>query len=212
MATGKKKKAQAVAPAPSLEMQDLLRRDTREFDRSLNFSESGVGLSTDEPENDLGRRLEHQRRAQSLTQEQLADLTKLADVAGKGLSRGVISLYELGINRPGIKEVRLLCEVLRVSPSYLIYGEEMPFQEKSRGLHFGGIADNQAEFLAKATYCLSRLDPEQSIVLVQMMMGMLRSESKGFDKIMEFRASRMFFEIANNLQEILEEKAAKKKT
>lgn len=212
MTTGKKKKAQTAAQPPSLEMQDILRREAREFDRTLNASESRVGLSTDEPENDLGRRLEYQRRAQSLTQEQLADLTKLADGAGKGLSRGVISLYELGINRPGIKEVRLLCEVLHVSPSYLIYGEEMPFQEKSRGLHFGGIADNQPEFLAKATYCLSRLDAVQSIVLVQMMMGMLRSESKGFDKIMEFQANRMFFEIANDLQEILEDKAVKKKT
>jgi len=211
MATGKKKRIPPVA-APSLEVQDGVRSDAREFDRTLNVSESGVGLSTDEPENVLGQRLEYQRRAQSLTQEQLATLTKHADKDGKGLSRGVISLYELGINRPGIKEMRLLCEVLRVSPSYLIYGEEMPFREMTGALHFGGIADNQPEFLAKATYCLSRLDAVHSVALVQMMMGTLRNEFKSFDKIMEFEANSRFFDTANNLQEILTDRAAKKKT
>lgn len=211
MTTKKKKKPPLIA-TPSLEMQDFLQREARELDRVLNVAKSGVGISNDEPENKLGQRLEYQRRVQSLTQEQLATLTKQADKDGKGLSRGVISLYELGINRPGVKEIRLLCEVLRVSPSYLIYGEEMPFQEMSGALHFGGIADNHPEFIAKATYCLSRLDAMHSIVLVQMMMGMLRNEFKSFDKIMEFEASRVFFDTANDLQGILADRASKKKT
>lgn len=212
MTTGKKTKRTATIAAPSLEVQDGLRSEAREFERVLNVSEFGVGLSTDEPENELGQRLEYQRRAQSLTQEQLATLTKQADKDGKGLSRGVISLYELGINRPGIKEIRLLCEALRISPSYLIYGQELPFQAMTGALHFGGIADNHPEFLAKAIYCLSRLDAVQSIVLVQMMMGVLRNESKSFDKIMEFEANRKFLDIANSLQKILADRAAKKAT
>jgi len=104
-----------------------------------------------------------------------------------------------------------LCEVLRVNPSYLIYGEEMPFQERTHALHFGGVADTYPEFIAKATYCFSKLDAVSGIVLVQMMMSMLRSEFKSFDKFMELQASDTFFKTAKELQAILKEKEAKKK-
>lgn len=185
----------------------------RKLEREAHEIDTGTpGYCTDAPENELGKRLEYQRTAKSLTQGQLAELTKLADETGKGLSRGVISLYELGINRPGIREVRILCEVLRISPSYLIYGDDDPFDIKANSQHFGGMADSEPEFIARAVYCLYRLGSEHSLPLVQMMIGVLRSELKGFDNMMEFNADRVFLDIAKDLQAILKEKKKKAKS
>lgn len=207
MTTRKKKESFA----ENAERENALRklgREAVEVDASV-FETGGKGYCTDEPENGIGQRIEYQRRAQTLTQGQLADLTKQADTTGKGLSRGVISLYELGINRPGIKEVRLLCEVLRVSPSYLIYGDDDPFGTKASSLHFGGIAKTEPEFLSRAVYCLYRLDSEHSIALVQMMIGMLRGELKGFDSLMEAHADKVLLDMADNLRATLEDKGSK---
>ncbi|HEU0234313.1 MAG TPA: helix-turn-helix transcriptional regulator [Gallionella sp.] len=181
-------------------------KDWRRLERSAHEVDGGLGVSTSEPESELGKRLEYQRQAKGFTQDQLATLTKQADKDGKGLSRGVISLYELGINRPGIKEIRLLCEVLRVSPSYFIYGDDDPFDIKANSLHHGGVAESEPEFLARAVYCLRWLEPEQSIALVQIMIGMLRGERKGFDKLMEAHADRAFLDVAENLNLILNSK------
>lgn len=190
----------------TIEQQKAFRKLERE---AIEFDTGKPGYCTDEPENDLGKRLEYQRTAKSLTQGQLAELTKLADETGKGLSRSVISLYELGINRPGIREVRILCEVLRISPSYLIYGDDEPFEVKANSQHFGGIADSEPEFLARAVYCLYRLDSEHSIPLVEMMIGMLQNELTGFENLMEYHADRVFLDIAKDLQGILKEKKKK---
>lgn len=182
----------------------------RHLERMANEVDGNLGVSTSEPENELGKRLEYQRQAKGLTQDQLATLTKQADKDGKGLSRGVISLYELGINRPGIKEIRLLCEVLRVSPSYFIYGDDDPFDIKANSLHHGGVAESEPEFLARAVYCLRYLEPEQSITLVQIMIGMLRGERKSFDKLMAAHADHTFLEMADDLRLILENKKSDK--
>jgi transcriptional regulator with XRE-family HTH domain len=189
----------------TLEQQNSLRKVDRE---AQALEAGGLGVSTDEPENDLGKRVEFQRRAKALTQEQLAELTQKADQSGKGLSRSVISLYELGINRPGIKEVRLLCESLQVSPSYLIYGDEHPFEEKISFTHFDGIADSEPEFFARIVYCFKRLDPVYTFPIMQMVMRTLGDDIKG---LMEWHADRVFLEIADDLKAILEEKQAKSK-
>ncbi len=183
----------------------------RRLERLANEVDGGLGVSTSEPESEIGKRLEYQRKAKGLTQDQLASSTKLADKDGKGLSRGVISLYELGINRPGVKEIRLLSEVLRVSPSYFIYGDDDPFDIKADSLHYGGVAESEPEFLARAVYCLRSLEPEQSIALVQIMIGMLRGERKSFDKLMEAHADRTFLDVADDLRLILESKNSDKK-
>lgn len=196
MATRKKK------PAITLEQQNAFRKIEREA-RALDGE---AGFCTDEPENELGKRLEYQRRAKDLTQGQLADLTKQADQAGKGLSRSVISLYELGINRPGVKEMRLLCEVLRISPSYLIYGDEHPFQETVNLTHFDGIADTEPEFFSRMVYCLWRLDPFYTLPIMQMVMRTLGDDIKG---LMDWHADRVFLDMADDLRGILEKKESK---
>jgi len=184
----------------TLEDQNNLRK----LERAAKEADGEVhAFATDEPENELGKRLEFQRRAKALTQGQLADLTQKADLAGKGLSRSVISLYELGINRPGIKEVRLLCEVLRVSPSYLIYGDEHPFQSTARIQHFEGIANTEPEYFARMVYCLWRLDPHFTIPIMKMVMNTL---GNNIEHLMEAHADRVFLEMSDDLRTILEKK------
>lgn len=196
MTTRKKK------PSLTLEQQNALRKLEREA-IAVDTEGKSAGYCTDEPENELGKRLEFQRRAKGLTQGQLADLTKQADETGKGLSRGVISLYELGINRPGVKEIRLLCEILRISPSYLIYGDEHPFQQTANFTHFDGIADTESEFFSRMLYCFWRLDPFYTIPIMQMVMRTLGDNIEG---LMESHADRVFLDMADDLRKIQEEK------
>lgn len=201
MAARKKK------PSFTIEQENALRKLERE---AIAFDSDGenAGYCSDEPEAELGKRLEYQRRAKGLTQGQLSDLTKQADQVKKGLSRGVISLYELGINRPGVKEIRLLCEVLRISPSYLIYGDEHPFEETAKLTHFGGVADTEPEFFSRMLYCLWRLDPSFTLPIMQMVMRTLGDDIEG---LMEWHADRVFLDMADKLRDILKEKEANAK-
>lgn len=185
-------------PRP-LEQQNALRK----IERAAKMLDGGLGFSSDEPENELGKRLEYQRRAKGITQEQLSELTRQADLAGKGISRSSLSLYELGINRPGVKEVRLLCEVLRISPSYLIYGDEHPFEQTANITHFDGIADTEAEYYARLVYCFKRLDPFYAFPIMQMVM---RTLGNNIEDLMEWHANNVFLDMADDLRTILKEK------
>lgn len=185
-----------------LEQQNSFRKLERE---AHSIDTGDLGFCSDEPENDFGMRLEFQRRANSFTQEQLANLTKKADKLGKGLSRSTISLYELGINRPGVKEIRLLCEVLRISPSYLIYGDEHPFQQTVNLTHFDGVANSKPEYFARMVYCLWRLDPFYTFPIMQMVMRTLGDDIKW---LMEAHADRVFLDMADDLRKIIAETKA----
>jgi transcriptional regulator with XRE-family HTH domain len=44
-----------------------------------------------------------------------------------GISRSVLIGYEVGRTNPGEREIRRLCDVLRVTPNQLLYGTEQPF-------------------------------------------------------------------------------------
>jgi transcriptional regulator with XRE-family HTH domain len=58
-----------------------------------------------------------------LTQSQLAERS--------GLSLSAVKAYEAGRNMPGARELRELCQALQVSPNKLLFGKELPFEEKS---------------------------------------------------------------------------------
>lgn len=55
-----------------------------------------------------------------------------------GISRTVLIGYEAGRTKPGAKEIRLLCDALKVTPNRLIYGSE----ELHLGDQFGLLLDN----------------------------------------------------------------------
>jgi transcriptional regulator with XRE-family HTH domain len=67
-------------------------------------------------------RLKAAREERAFTQGAVANRTKMIDAEGRGVSRTAIIGYEQGTTKPGIRELRLLCEVLHVTPNWLIYG------------------------------------------------------------------------------------------
>ena len=73
---------------------------------------------------DFGQRLRIARDNRGFTQGAVATRTKMLDTEKKGVSRTALVGYEAGSSKPGLREIMLLCEVLRVSPNWLIYGSE----------------------------------------------------------------------------------------
>jgi transcriptional regulator with XRE-family HTH domain len=73
---------------------------------------------------DVAERLRLAREERGLTQAGIATRTKMADPSGKGISRTAVIAYEQGSTSPGLRELKLLCDVLRVSPNWLVYGTE----------------------------------------------------------------------------------------
>jgi len=86
------------------------------------------------PDNDanldaaLGRRIKSAREARDLTQQAISTQSKFADPEGKGISRTALVGYENGNSKPGARELRILCETLRVTPNHLLFGNEQPFE------------------------------------------------------------------------------------
>ena len=172
-------------------------------------SPPAFGVSRNEPEHDIGKRLQQAREAKGFTQGQLAELTKRVDKDNKGISRAVISLYEAGTNRPGPREMRLLCECLRVTPSYLVYGDDDPFGSLTDYGRFRGMGRSEAEYYANITYLFSRLHHHHSEAIFKIMQDLLRLWEKGFDAKMQKEAFPMFLEMAEQLREELNFKAKK---
>jgi DNA-binding XRE family transcriptional regulator len=87
----------------------------RSLTSAVNQSNVSVVDNTDVPT--MGNRIRTLREAQGMTQEALAKAV--------GVSRGAVAQWELGI----VANIRLqaflrLCEVLRTSPQYLIFGSD----------------------------------------------------------------------------------------
>ncbi len=76
------------------------------------------------PEDGLGERVKAVREGLGLNHDGLSNLTKLADVEGRGISRTSIRGYELGTYKPGARELRILSLALKRSPSWLVFGKE----------------------------------------------------------------------------------------
>lgn len=69
---------------------------------------------------ELASTLVRARSALGITQNELHKRT--------GISREAIKGYESGRNKPGARELKLLCEALHVSPNMLLFGTESPFE------------------------------------------------------------------------------------
>lgn len=185
---------------------DQLEAEARAESDELSRLEVRLGVLPTEPETSLGARIQHTRSERGLTQGQLADLTKRADREGKGLSRAVISLYEAGTNKPGPREMRILCEVLRVTPSYLIYGGDDPFDTFHDRYRYGAIGGRHPEFVASLVFCFGKLGTHQKLTILEMMLALLRDRDHNFDLNMDQSANDYFLEMADELRSLLEHK------
>ncbi len=77
-----------------------------------------------EIELEVGERLRLAREQRGLTQAQVSTRTRMIDPANKGVSRTALVGYETGTSKPGLREIKLLCEVLLITPNWLVYGTE----------------------------------------------------------------------------------------
>lgn len=84
-----------------------------------------VSMATQAPEDQIGARIAERRLSKNLTHDGLAKLTRLFDApesSKSGISRTTIRGYEVGMYKPGTREIRLLSQALEVSPTWLIFG------------------------------------------------------------------------------------------
>lgn len=164
-----------------------------------------MGRLRTKPENELGARVMETREAKRMTQGELAELTKSLDPDGKGVSRAVISLYEAGTNRPSPREIRLLCEALRITPNFLIYGDDEPFHPLNDADRIGGYAArSDPEGFAWMAYVFATLHHNHFDALMSIALDLQRGWNKKFDQGLQDEANKRFLDFADALRERLE--------
>lgn len=199
MATKKPTKEERQQAADLAKLEAMVQR----VDAKATKTPYAHGVLQSEPEQEFGRRLQELRESRDMTQSQLAERTKEHDVTGKGLSRSVISLYESGTNRPGLRELRILSEVFRTNPAYLIYGTSDPFDSFMERQRNGFYRTSNPEFLAIATYAFSNLHHHHRESILDLMEGLILGWGKQsvFERTDEANAN--FLKAADELREVL---------
>ncbi|MBI5926329.1 MAG: helix-turn-helix transcriptional regulator [Aquabacterium sp.] len=202
----KSKKAQAELEA-ILEEAEFLDKKTAE---EVAANPKQPGRFNVQPELELGARIQTAREDKRLTQGELADLTKGLDPEEKGVSRAVISLYEAGTNRPSPREIRLLCEALRVTPNFLIYGDEQPFHPLNDEKRSGGRTRSDPEGFAWMAHVFGTLHHNHFAALMSLALDLQRGWNKKFDHGMQEEANKHFLEMADKLRERLRKRESLK--
>lgn len=178
----------------------------RQTEESLAAVVRQPGRFADAPEADLGRRLQETRESMRLTQGDLAELTKGLDADEKGISRAVVSLYESGTNRPSPREIRLLCEALKVSPNYLIYGDEHPFDSASEFDRMGTNARHDPEGFAWMAYVMSIIHHNHYDAVMKLVLDLARGRNVKFDQGLQDKANTHLIACAEQLAKRLTER------
>lgn len=156
------------------------------------------------PEELLGERLQQSREERRWTQGELAQLTRSLDPDEKGISRAVISLYEAGTNRPSPREMRLLCEALRISPNFLIYGDDDPFSALVEEERTGTRARHDPEGFAWMAYVMTSLHHNHFYALMKLALDVQRRWDASYDQGIQDKANDQLLRMAKQLQERLE--------
>lgn len=146
------------------------------------------------PEDLLGPRLRAARKKAELTVSELHDLTKI--------SKSSIARYENGDRQPPAKELRHLCDVLEVSPNFLLYGDDQPeFGSRLTSVRELNIKTNR-QFIAAANLLLFTLSRPDREAILQLLFSLV-SAKLGPDKLK--RLINLTARLAEGT-EILEEK------
>lgn len=84
---------------------------------------------------EIGERIARSRAAANLTTiASLHKRTIAVDPERKGISQPVLLGYESGEYKPGARELRLLCQALGISPTWLLFGQENATKEAAVGV------------------------------------------------------------------------------
>lgn len=85
----------------------------------------------------IGTEIIKARELLGLTQAELASRSQVSLSAIKG--------YETGRNFPGAREIKQLCQTLRISPNNLLFGHENPFPERAWHHHISPKSSASAD-------------------------------------------------------------------
>lgn len=118
----------------------------------------------------IGRRLVEAREGLGLSQQTLHAKTKDHDPNGKGVSRAVLSLYETGVNRPGAREIVILCNTLKITPNWLLYGADSPAKTLQASLEF--LQGNEITLSVRLAYAMLVLEPEERDAFAGLLLSM----------------------------------------
>lgn len=121
----------------------------------------------------VGARLKEAREERGFSQGAVANRTKMQDPEGKGISRTSLIGYEQGSSRPGLREIRLLCQVLLISPNWLIFGTESAADvtQPSREF-FRGFGRRDLENIAKTSLALIALKGHERDALLNLALSL----------------------------------------
>lgn len=130
------------------------------------------------PEDQIGSRIAEKRLSKNLTHDGLAKLTKLFDDPSNsksGISRTTIRGYEVGLYKPGTRELRLLSQALEVSPSWLIFGGPEQLTSLSTSIDQGQrLEQTEIQKFLVALHLLRALDPAERDLLYNMLHGLAK--------------------------------------
>lgn len=210
--TGRIKKPKEGDSKPGKKQLEKLLQEAEFTDRQLEEDRVAnvyqPGRIQERPEGELGKRIQEAREAKRLTQGELAELMKSLDPDEKGVSRAVISLYEAGTNRPSPREIRLLCEALRVTPNFLIYGDEEPFHALNDHHRLGSRARRDPEGFAWMAYVFATLHHNHFDSLMSLALDLQRGMNASFDQGLQAKANESLLEMAKELEQLLQKRKA----
>jgi len=166
--------------------------DVEQQDSSASITQKSM------PEDGLGSRVKIVRDQLGITHDGLSNLTKIADVEGRGISRTTIRGYELGTYKPGARELRILSLALKVSPSWLLFGEESESQPVKYGQTQPGKSGRRWANIVFPLIAFSQLggnEKQQIASLIETLYRLQKGE-------VAFRSEKAFVEdMADTLQD-----------
>jgi len=120
---------------------------------------------------EIGQRILDARNGLGWSQQGLHAKTKLADSDRRGISRAVLSLYETGGSKPGAREIRLLCEALKITPNWLLYGTDSPARALQASMDF--LRGSELQLSVRLAYAMLALDPVERDALATLIFSTL---------------------------------------
>lgn len=124
----------------------------------------------------IGQRVLEARTGLGWSQQALHTRSKWHDPEGVGISRAVLSLYETGVNKPGAREICILCETLKITPNWLLFGSDSPAKSLQASMEF--MRGDELTLSVRLAFGLLSLAPEERDSLASLLLSLL-SKSLG---------------------------------
>ena len=120
---------------------------------------------------EIGQRILEARSGLGWSQQAMHSRTKLHDQEGLGISRAVLSLYETGVNKPGAREIRILCETLKITPNWLLFGVDSPAKTLQPSMDF--LLGDEITVSVRLAFGLLALAPQERDALASLLFSLL---------------------------------------